>query len=175
MRRLEALATCAPELRQAGDARQVLTTAARHARSLLPDADSLVAATRGGDMLGLNVVAADGVWAHGDRDTERELRLALVRDVVRTGASIEIERAGAAEAVETVRIVPLLAEPPAAEPRRVLGAVAFSRLDSGPFSAADRLLLDEFAARVGLAMAQAELLSGGAAPAESAPTTRARA
>lgn len=162
-RRLEALARSAVELRQASDTREVLETAARHAQLLLPDADSLVAATRDGDTRGLSVVAADGVWAHGGRDTDRELRLALVRDVVRSGASIEIERADATEAVETIRIVPLVSGDESAEDGGVLGAVAFSRVDAGPFSPADRLLVDEFAGRLGLALGQAELLSGAAA------------
>jgi DNA-binding transcriptional MerR regulator len=161
-RRLDALASCAPELRQASDARQVLATAARHARSLLPDADSLVAVA-GGDQPGLHVVAADGVWTRCERDADRELRLALVRDVVRTGASIEIEREPTAGAAETVRAVPLLADPTTPGPGRVLGAMAFSRAAAGPFSAADRLLVDEFAGRVGMALGQAELLSDPAA------------
>jgi len=161
-RRLDALASCTPELRQASDARQVLATAARYACSLLPDADALVAAA-GGDQPGLHVVAADGVWTRCERDAERDLRLALVRDVVRTGASIEIERAPTAAATETVRAVPLLADPTTPGPGRVLGALAFSRAAAGPFSAADRLLVDEFAGRVGMALGQAELLSDPAA------------
>jgi PAS domain-containing protein len=160
-RRLEALASSAAELRQASDARMVLAAAARHAGSLLRNAGSLVATVRGRDAREMSVVAADGVWALGDQDGERELRLALVRDVVRTGASIEVERAGAAEAVETVRVVPLLARPTVSEQTAVLGALAFSRLDAGPFSAADRLLVDEFAGRVGLALGRADLLSPG--------------
>jgi PAS domain S-box-containing protein len=160
-RQLEALAGCAPELRRAADAGEVLTIAARHARALLPDADTLVASTRGTDGSGLDIVVADGVWGDGDADGEADLdlRLALVRDVVRTGASMEIERTGTAEAV---RIVPLRAPAGAAQPGQVLGAVAFSRPGARPFSAADRLLVDEFAGRVGLAMGQAELLSGAA-------------
>lgn len=159
-RQLEALAGCAPELRRAADAREVLTIAARHARALLPDAASLVVSAGGPDGTSLDVVAAEGVWEHGDPEEDLELRLALVRDVVRTGASMEMERAGTAEAV---RIVPLRAPAGAAEPGRVLGAVAFSRPGVRPFSAVDRLLVDEFAGRVGLAMGQAELLSGAAA------------
>jgi PAS domain-containing protein len=160
-RRLEALASSAAELRQASDARMILAAAARHAGSLLRNAGSLVATARGPGAREMSVVAAEGVWALDNPDGERELRLALIRDVVRTGASIEIERAGAAEAVETVRVVPLLARPTVPERTAVLGALAFSRLDAGPFSAADRLLVDEFAGRIGMALGRADLLSPG--------------
>jgi GAF domain-containing protein len=158
-RRLVALADSAPELRQARDARGVLATAARHSRSLIPDSDALVVSARDGEAPGLNVVAAEGVWSGSDREAERELRMALVRDVVRNGTSIQVERAGRTEPAERVLAVPLLAR----RPGRVLGALAFARLDGGPFSPEDRLLVEEFAGRVGLALAQGELLSGPAA------------
>jgi GAF domain-containing protein len=154
-RRLEALTSTAAELRQASDAREVLAAAARHAGSLLRNAASLVAVARGDGAREISVVAANGVWAAADdRNGHRGLRLALVRDVVRTGASIEIERTGAAEGVERVRIVPLLA---GTGGRAILGALAFSRLGAGPLSSADRLLIDEFAGRVGIALGRADL------------------
>jgi PAS domain-containing protein len=166
VRMLEALASSTSEISQAPDARQVLTVAARHVHSLLPNAGWLVAAVRGREQSVISVVAADGLWGHARNGTERELRLALVRDVVRTGASIEIERTGVIEAVETLRIVPLLATP-AAPGTTVLGALAVSRLDAGPFAAGDRQLMDEFAGRVGMAMGRADAL--GPVRGEKAP------
>ncbi len=156
--RLEALAISASELRHASDARQVLTAAARHARSLMHNAGSLLAVVRDRAPGGVGVVAANGVWAQADQDGEPDLRLRLVRDVVRTGTSVEVERVGAVEAVETLRIVPLRVAPITPDGTRVLGALAFSRLDSGPFPAVDRLLMDEFAGRVGTALLRAERL-----------------
>jgi PAS domain-containing protein len=155
VRRLEPLATTASELRTAPDARQVLAAAARHARSLLRNAGLLVATVRGRDPAGISVVAADGVWAQSDK---RELRMALVRDVIRTGASVEIERSGADEAVETFRLVPLRGTAVAMDETAVQGALAFCRLGASPFSAADRLLIDEFAGRVGIALGRVEML-----------------
>ena len=140
---LDVLAACSPALRRADEPSQVLRTAARHARDLLPNAGSLLAAASGGDV---SVVAASGVLSRADRGAERDLRLALVDDAVRTCASIEVARAGAGEDVETLRVVPL------PERGRALGALAFSRLGEGSFSNDDRQLIDEFAGRVAQAL-----------------------
>jgi PAS domain-containing protein len=141
--RLDALVACASALRHAAEPGQVLRSAARLARDLLPGAGSLVAAASGGDV---SVVAASGVWSGAARDAEHDLRLALVRDAVRTCASIEVARSGAGEDVETLRVVPLR------ERGRALGALAFSRPGEDPFSTDDRQLIDEFAGRVALAL-----------------------
>ncbi|HXM54419.1 MAG TPA: PAS domain-containing protein [Candidatus Dormibacteraeota bacterium] len=152
-RSLQALAACTPALREAGGTRQLLSEAARHARTLLPNAGSLLAAPDA-SREAVGVVAGWGTWARMEEGGEQRLRLALVRDVIRTGASIEVQRAGAAQAVETIRIVPL-----APGRREALGALAFSRLGAATFSADDRQLIDEFAGRVGLALGRAQLLT----------------
>jgi GAF domain-containing protein len=141
--RLDALAACAPALRRAAEPGQVLRSAARYARDLLPNAGSLLASATGGDV---SIVATSGVWSRAERGAERDLRLALVRDAVRTCASIEVARSGAGEDVDTLRVVPL------PERGRALGAVAFSRPGEGSFSTDDRQLIDEFAGRVALAL-----------------------
>jgi PAS domain-containing protein len=141
--RLEALVACGPSMRRAADPGQLRRSAARHARDLLPNAGSLLATVADGD---LRVVAASGVWSRSDRGADHDLRLALVQDAVRTCASIEVERAGAGEEVETLRVVPLPAR------GRALGALAFSRLGRSCFPADDRQLIDEFADRVGTAL-----------------------
>ena len=156
--RLEPLAIGASDLRRASDAGQVLAAAVRHAGSLLPNAGSLVALVRDGEPEGIDVIAADGVWARTDQAGEPDLRLTLIRDVARTGTTIEIERAGVLDSVESLRIVPLLAAPALRRRTAVLGTLALSRLDSGPFSAVDRLLMDEFAGRVGAALRLAQHL-----------------
>jgi PAS domain-containing protein len=140
---LDVLAACSPALRRAGEPGQVMRTAARHAPDLLPNAGSLLAAATGGDV---SVVAASGVWSRAERGAERDLRLALVDDAVRTCASIEVARSGGGGDVETLRVVPL------AERGRALGAVAFSRVGEGSFTIDDRLLIDEFAGRIALAL-----------------------
>lgn len=141
--RLEALVACGPSLRRAGDPGQLLRTAARHARDLLPNAGCMLAAVTDGDV---RVVAASGLWSRSERGADHDLRLALVQDAVRTCASIEVERAGSGEEVETLRVVPLSSR------GRALGALAFSRLGHTCFAAGDRQLIDEFADRVGSAL-----------------------
>jgi GAF domain-containing protein len=141
--RLDALLACASALRRAAEPGQVLRSAARYARDLLPGAGSLLAAASGADV---SIVAASGVWSRTDRGAEHDLRLALVRDAVRTGASIEVARSGAGQDVETLRIVPLR------ERGRALAALAFSRPGEDSFTADDRQLIDEFAERVALAL-----------------------
>ncbi|HSR23905.1 MAG TPA: hypothetical protein VLW53_10170, partial [Candidatus Eisenbacteria bacterium] len=154
-RLLSALAASTQALRQAAGPRQLLTEAARHAQTLLPNAGSLVAAVSDRRREGVGVVAASGAWARGDQGVEHRLRLTLVRDVIRTCASIEVQRAGTAEAIETLRIVPLVPGTPA-DHREAVGALAFSRLGA-TFSDADQLLIDEFAGRVGLALGRAQV------------------
>jgi hypothetical protein len=149
--RLDALTRASAELRAAADRRHVLSVAARYARALIANAGSLVA-ERGLERRGIAVVGGDGVWTHVGRPANRELRLALIRDVMRNGVTVEVERDGSGEAIETLRIVPL----PAGPSGPVRGALAFSRLDGGPFSAAERLLVAEFAGRVCGALARVE-------------------
>jgi hypothetical protein len=72
---------------------------------------------------------------------------------------MEVQRAGGAEAIETLRIVPVAPAASRGDRREALGALAFSRLGLATFSAEDRSLIDEFACRVGMAMGSAELLS----------------
>ena len=157
--RLHALAACAPVIRQAAGVRELLSEAARHAEELLPNSGSLVAAVTDREQEGISVVAASGAWAREELGGEQRLRLTLVGDVVRTRASIEVQRAGGAEAIETVRIVPLLAGRFLAGQRPALGALAYSRAGAATFSVDDRRLIDEFAGRVGMALGRAELLS----------------
>ena len=153
-RRLDALMAFAPVTRRRWDPRELLRMAAPHAGELLPNAGSLVALTDP-DRGDVRVVAASGACAPaaagGD---EPDLRLALVRDAVATRTSIEVERAGSESGtVETFRVVPLLPVE-AAEARRALGALAFLRVGANSFSPDDRQLIDEFAGRLGLALAR---------------------
>jgi PAS domain-containing protein len=158
--RLGALAASTESFRRARDAGQLLQAAARHARALLPNAGSLVAAVRPRGPTGVGLVDATGVWSPGAQGSDHDVRMALVRDAVETHATIEVERSWGAEEVETLRIVPLPRPGPApAEARPVFGALAFSRSGPASFSADDRLLIDEFAGRVGMALGRAELLS----------------
>ena len=159
-RLLGALAASTQALRHAAGLRQLLTDAARHAQTLLPNAGSLVAAVSDRRREGVGVVAASGAWARADQGVEHRLRLTLVRDVIRTCASIEVQRAGSAEATETLRIVPLVPGGMAADRREAVGALAFSRLGA-TFSDADQLLIDEFAGRVGLALGRSQVLGAG--------------
>ena len=157
-RSVHALASCTPAFRQAAGPRQLLAEAARHAQALLPNAGSLVAAAPVREREAVSVVAASGAWARTDQGGEQRLRLTLVRDVIRTCASIEVQRAGGARAIETLLIVPLSPARLPGDGRDALGALAFSRLGPATFSADDRQLIDEFAGRVGLALSRAELL-----------------
>jgi len=157
-RSVHALAACTPAFRQAAGARQLLAEAARHAQALLPNAGSLVAAAPDREREAVSVVAASGAWARADQGGEQRLRLTLVRDVIRTCASIEIQRVGGARAIETLLIVPLAPDRSGGDARDAQGALAFSRLGPATFSTDDRQLIDEFAGRVGLALSRAELL-----------------
>jgi len=144
--RLDAMLACAGVIRQPSEPHRLVRLAAPHARDLLPNAGSLLAVTDpGGDAV--NVVATSGGCAPGGG--EHDLRLALVRDAIRTRTSIEVERVGAARGtVETLRIVPLLAA------ARALGALGYLRAGASAFSSDDRQLIDELAGRLGLALAR---------------------
>lgn len=151
-RRLDALVAFGPVIRQPSDSRHLLREAAPHARELLPNAGSLLALA-GSGREAVDVVAVSGAWSRDGAGGGPDLRLALVRDAMRCHTSIEVERVGAEPgAVETFRIVPLPA--PARRPREAPGALAFLRLGPRPFSADDRQLIDEFAGRLGLALAR---------------------
>jgi PAS domain-containing protein len=160
--RLGALAACSPAVRRAAGARGLLAEAARHAATLLPDTGSLVAF---GDprQQEVSVVAASDAWSRTDQDAGRDLRLGLVRGAIRRCASIEVELAEGDRPVETLRAVPLVPGRPPPGRREAVGALAFSRVGAAGFSADDRLLIDEFAGRVGLALspeAVADLRAG---------------
>jgi hypothetical protein len=154
--RLEALARCSAELHEAPDAPRVLAASARHAQALLANSGSLVVA-RGREPGGVDVVAATGVWARAEQGAERELPMALIREVLRTGTPLEIERAGPVDTIEALRVVPLLSGPGTAN-AEVLGALSYSRLGRDSFSPADRVLMEELAGRVGVALTRVERL-----------------
>jgi PAS domain S-box-containing protein len=148
-RRLDALLALAPAMRERAEPHELLHLAAPHALQLLPNAGSLLALTDPGSGA-VSVVATSGACAPDDDGVGPEVRLALLRDAVRTRTSIEVERAGGERgSVETFRIVPLLSPAPAP----ALGALAFLRLGAGSFSGEDRQLIDELAGRLGLALA----------------------
>lgn len=157
--RLGGLVAAADAFRQAQDGGQLLLAVARQARDLLPNAGSLLAAAAPREPGRVGVVDATGVWSPGTEGREHAVRMALVRDALETGATIEVERASGADAVETLRVVPLRPGRSPAEAGPVRGALAFSRPGPGSFSADDRLLIDEFAGRAALALGRAMLLS----------------
>jgi PAS domain-containing protein/GAF domain-containing protein len=166
--RLKALAAYSPTLRRSAGTRRLLSEAARHAQELLPGAGSLVAMGDPGQE-GISVVAASDAWSRTDRDAEHELRLSLVRDAIRRSASIEVELAEGARPVETLRIVPLVPGRPPPDRRPAVAALAFSRQGAATFSPEDRQLIDEFAGRVGLALAAEP--SAGLRPPRRAPSS----
>ncbi len=59
--------------------------------------------------------------------------------------------------INTMRAVPMSTQQPLPDGRRTLGAVAFYRSVARPFTAAERRLLDDFAALISLSLQQAEL------------------
>jgi hypothetical protein len=98
------------------------------------------------------VVAASGLWSRDGANARPDLRLALVRDAMRSRTSVEVERMGAeVGTLETFRIVPL-ADPSASPAGEAPGALAFLRHGPGAFTLEDRQLIDEFAGRLGAAL-----------------------
>jgi len=62
-----------------------------------------------------------------------------------------------AAGVQTMRAVPMNTQEPLPDGRRALGAIVFYRAEPRPFSAAERRLLDDFGALVGLSLQRAEV------------------
>jgi PAS domain-containing protein len=153
--RLDPLVAVTSEFRAKTGALELLRAAVRNAQDLVPNdgAMAALAPERGQDAV--KVVVASGVWSGADGALDRDLRLVLVRNVVRTGASIELEWDTGSAVTETLRIVPLLGGRTVAEGREALGALAFARLGPSPFPAEDRQLIDELSGRLGIALERA--------------------
>jgi PAS domain S-box-containing protein len=62
-----------------------------------------------------------------------------------------------AAGVQTMRAVPMSTDEPLPDGRRSLGAIVFYRAEPRPFTAAERRLLDDFGALVGLSLQRAEV------------------
>jgi PAS domain-containing protein len=161
-RRLDSLVAFTSAFRANREPMDLLRAAVRHAQDLVPNDGSLVALAPEHGQDAVSVVAASGVWSGADRDISQDLRLTLVRHVMRTAASVELEWNTGSEVPETLRIVPLLSTRRPAQGREALGALAFARLGPRPFPGEDRQLIDELGGRLGIALQRAEV-SGPAA------------
>src|SRR5205085_1800655 len=133
-RRLGGLVASTPVFSRLTAPRELARAALRHAEDLLPNAGSMVAVLPRGRGDAVSVLAASGVWSRADRRVDRELQLALVRNAIAGGASVELEWEGGPDAVQTLRIVPLLPRRALGDGRQALGALALARLQPGSFS-----------------------------------------
>jgi PAS domain-containing protein len=155
-RRLDPLVALTSAFRAKTGPLELLRAAVRNAQDLVPNDGAMAALAPEQGQDTVNVVVASGVWSGADDAPDRDLRLILVRNVVRTAASMELEWNTGSAVTETLRIVPLLGSRTLAEGKEALGALAFARLGPSPFPAEDCQLIDELGGRLGMALERAD-------------------
>lgn len=154
-RRLDPLIACGVLFDAEVSPMSLLRRASQYVPSLVPNAGSLVATSLEDGGRGLAVVGAWGACSLATPEAARDFRLALVQDAVRVATALEVRWEPGPARLETLRVVPLPAAEGSGQQPEALGALAFVRLGAASFSAQDRDLIDEFAARLGTALARA--------------------
>lgn len=153
------------DLERAGRLEPLAQSLAEQGRRLLPGISCLIALVPAARQDVLSCLAGAGPLAETliGRSVARQgtaLGLALAED--RVIESTDMQRLVptaelvAANGLQTMRAIPMSTQQPLPDGRRSLGAIAFFRGESRPFTRAERRLLDDFGALVAITLQRAE-------------------
>ena len=166
-RRLEAILASTDTLWRIAPFNEVAEVVARQATEIVPAAECLISMVPPERPSHLRIVAGSGAWAESLVGREWPWLGTIAGSAMSETRTIESTRMQAessltetlrAGAIDTGRLIPLITGQELPDGRTAMGVLGFYRVGSTPFSAEERVLMDEFGKRVSLTLHRAELL-----------------
>ena len=166
-RRLEAILASTDSLWRIAPFKEVAEVVARQATEIVPGTECLVSMVPRERPSHFRIVAGSGAWAESLVGREWSWLGTIAGSSMSETRTIESTRLQAESSlgetlreggIDTGRLIPLITGQELPDGRTAMGVLGFYRLGSTPFSAEERVLMDEFGKRVSLTLHRAELL-----------------